>query len=409
MESRDANDKQDQEILQQVVLNQFPFPVAVNYRRLLDATSWESRVLKGINVFETLLRSLCLVAVSQYVIQDHKQLADEQLDQFLLKTMPRQSIGGLTEILFRILKIYDSQDKEILFIKELGSLLDKKDAKKVFIKIVEVRNDLFHRFIPADDNGWRTKFEEIHTELLFIFSLFEFLKNYNFIRVVHRTGKQYTFEKYKGQQVTTTTDQLPSKNDDIQEGWFYLQKCKGTGKLLHLYPYIIAYEHDADVNTPGLQMDAGLLDTFTHTQIRYLAMVLQEIISREDQELLAYFNTSFYRPLEGEQIRTHVLSWDLLRKLGKEISQNHMGDALEKYSPDLYLERKKVQEVFNDFLKSEKTCLVLSGKSGVGKTNFLIATANLLEIEDNFCVTLYNGGRLPSDRSIIESSSRGIE
>lgn len=64
----------------------------------------------------------------------------------------------------------------------------------------------------------------------------------------------------------------------------------------------------------------------------------------------------------------------------------------KKYIPDLFIDRKKVEEEFNNFLQSKENVFLLFGESGVGKTNFL---CNLIEkISTDKITFFYNGSFL---------------
>lgn len=172
--------------------------------------------------------------------------------------------------------------------------------------------------------------------------------------------------------------------------------------MLQLYPYFIPYEDDTDAVEPGIQADAGLLDTFTETRINYLAAVLWKIFTRTDDELLAFFNFYFFKRLARsvKVKKTHPLTWGLVKEFFLDISANRMGTAVEKYNSKLYLERESLKAVFRDFLASPKTCLVITGKSGVGKSNFLVSMEMNLRPDPQYSVLLLNGARLPKGFSL---------
>ncbi len=69
------------------------------------------------------------------------------------------------------------------------------------------------------------------------------------------------------------------------------------------------------------------------------------------------------------------LTWWQLRDICADITRQRMATVRDKYRKELYLQRDKTRQAFEKFLKSEKRCFVLIGKSGVGKSNFLLALA----------------------------------
>ena len=47
-----------EDALSQLVLSRFPYPIAVNYRRLLEAEGWEAQTHRCIRLFEYILRTV---------------------------------------------------------------------------------------------------------------------------------------------------------------------------------------------------------------------------------------------------------------------------------------------------------------------------------------------------------------
>lgn len=73
--------------------------------------------------------------------------------------------------------------------------------------------------------------------------------------------------------------------------------------------------------------------------------------------------------------RKEFLSWEAVREAVQQVSAEQMDKAQRKYDRALYLQREPILKKFQDFLSSDKTCFVLTGKSGVGKTSFILSLA----------------------------------
>ncbi|NJN97471.1 MAG: serine protease [Anaerolineales bacterium] len=109
-------------------------------------------------------------------------------------------------------------------------------------------------------------------------------------------------------------------------------------------------------------------------------------------------DTAFAKPVEAIieawpalQLHSSRLTWEKLRSICAAITQKEMG-ALEKGRAELYLRREKVYETFEQFLKSDKRCFVLRGKSGSGKSSFLVSLREeLQQSRDDLAVLMYNG------------------
>jgi len=86
----------------------------------------------------------------------------------------------------------------------------------------------------------------------------------------------------------------------------------------------------------------------------------------------------------------------------KAFCQEQLAQALEDlkgtpyegkiYVPDVYLPRQEIVHIFNAWLSSDLPCFAVVGESGIGKTNFMCATAENLS-EDSF-VLFYPAVRL---------------
>jgi transcriptional regulator with XRE-family HTH domain len=97
------------------------------------------------------------------------------------------------------------------------------------------------------------------------------------------------------------------------------------------------------------------------------------------------------------------LEWPGWQQLFEKISRQQMAAGRHKYFPQLYLPRQAIEDALTDFLQSEQPSLVLVGRSGVGKSNFLLATADHLpQSHPQTAMLLYNGAALPADKPLAE-------
>ncbi len=121
------------------------------------------------------------------------------------------------------------------------------------------------------------------------------------------------------------------------------------------------------------------------------------------------FNEIQFRNLElankqNLQILSSPLTWDYFRTIAHQITAGNMSGAVAKFDPNLYIPRAALQSTFEDFLKSDKVCFILLGKSGVGKTNFFLALEqNSLANRQDLCVLLYDATAMNSMLSIPNS------
>ena len=94
--------------------------------------------------------------------------------------------------------------------------------------------------------------------------------------------------------------------------------------------------------------------------------------------------------------------WEDLRDICKDITHRRMATVRRKYDKELYLQRNIVRQHVEAFLEDrEKRGFILVGKSGVGKSNFLLALAEELHARSNVCVLMYDGANLPITSSAL--------
>ncbi|GAB4454048.1 MAG: hypothetical protein Kow0031_36210 [Anaerolineae bacterium] len=97
------------------------------------------------------------------------------------------------------------------------------------------------------------------------------------------------------------------------------------------------------------------------------------------------------------------LTWADWQQLCQNISRQRMATGRHRFFPQLYLPREPVRQTFADFLQSNRRCLVLVGRSGVGKSNFLLATADhLRQTRPDWAALLYNGAALPVETPLAD-------
>lgn len=100
-------------------------------------------------------------------------------------------------------------------------------------------------------------------------------------------------------------------------------------------------------------------------------------------------------------LTTDRLIWEEIHGICTNITENRMATVRHKYHQELYLQRDKTRQAFENFLVSDKRCFVLTGKSGVGKSNFLLALEQEFQHSPHkICILMYDGANLP----VIEAS-----
>lgn len=388
--------------LEAIIVEHFPYPVAVNYQRMLETGHLESKVRLCLQIFEYTLRAMALGLVSQYLIRDKEETSGTQLNNLLSRRrFRRATLGEWNELFFATLKTYEGE-RQRFFIPELYDMYwetdvqphrPRKGVRKSFQSLVEIRNEVAHGVPPVTEAGWQKELDKVRPLLHDVLSRFVFLKNYELIRVVNQTNIGYEIDIFTGRQIETATITAPT-DQLFGEGWFYLSKEKRT-KFLQLHPLFIEWvgaEH-----LPEFSTDAALYDKFSLAQLTYLATVLRNTISISDETSIKEFVQLIFEAVERvkQQRETYYrLNWWLLQRIAGEISNDRMGDAWQKYNRDVYFVRETADHTFQDFLRSDTKLLLITGQSGVGKSNFILSLAEKFADDPLICPLLYNGARL---------------
>src|SRR5919109_241888 len=93
--------------IDELVLTEYPYPIAANYRRILESRDWERRTRECIDVFGYGMRAMTLGILSQYLIRDRDVFSDQTLNRELYKQkLSNISPGTWVSYLFLALKAY---------------------------------------------------------------------------------------------------------------------------------------------------------------------------------------------------------------------------------------------------------------------------------------------------------------
>jgi hypothetical protein len=82
------------EALDRLVVEQYPYPIAANYRRLLALKGWEERTRKCLQVFEYGMRAVTLNVLSQYLIRDVHRVREPNWTADCTRGWPKPAWGN---------------------------------------------------------------------------------------------------------------------------------------------------------------------------------------------------------------------------------------------------------------------------------------------------------------------------
>lgn len=402
--------------LKKLILEEFPYPVSVNYHQLLEIQGWEARTRKCIQIFEFGLRSITLFILSQYLIDDVADVFNSNLDRLLHRKLGRAALGDWVEFFFQCLYAYQGK-RNRLFIPELYDLYwdknydpnrKRKGVQTPYTRLVQIRNDLSHSLPPNDEAGWKLVGEEALQCLNNILEQFEFLKDYDLIRIISENNGEYEYECFTGLLITNKIGKLLSDMEYIREGRLYLKR--GDKQVLSLYPLMIFWLEKFEQVSANESKDAAIFNRLTPQSIEYIATVIHKVITDQDDELLAMFRELIFYNLEHIKlaVKKTTFSWAGLSSAMKALTIEYLKSIGDKYNPNIYFQRESTLNEFRKFLYSDKKCFVLTGKSGVGKTNFIASLVDEFVADDSVGLIIYNAGHFSSSESVLNKIQKDL-
>ena len=266
--------------------------------------------------------------------------------------------------------------------------------KRPFDRLTQATQDLqTERLLPQEEAGWQALASELLERLHEILQSLSFIGTYDLIHVLAQDEQTYTFELHKGTQVVTDQRLLP-QHAQLTSDWFYLRA--DTEELLPLHPLLIFWNDSIEPT------DTGVFDRWIQERLKYLLATPGQ--TRLDEKRVRDFVKLIYLTIqeaaeEHEQAKqkAEILTWVQLCDICKDITEHRLATVRGKYHRDLYLQRDTARQHVEVFLADRaKRGFVLVGKSGVGKSNFLLALAEgLQQSRDDVCVLMYDGANLP--------------
>ena len=402
----------------QFVLKSMPHFIAVQYQRLLESKTAEQKIRYALHVYELGLRALTLGVVSQYLIRDAERVSDPALNQLFLTKLPNATLDIWQKILFSTLSAYEGL-RHLFFMPELydffwdSSTMPPQPRQSIevpFTRLIQIRNDLEYGTPPTGEAGWQTLYTETLGLLHTILSQFAFFENYDLIHITKRDGDLYWYDRYTGLETVPAQTPLQTHRE-LGTGWFYLSKQNLD--FLCLHPLLVFWEEPrSELTVSSPQERIAVYDRFIRERLQYLVTSLWATVT--DEKSVADFVRLLYHTVEQikrEEQEVERLTWRQLQELARVISQQRMANVLSKYRSDLYLQRDKTQAAFEDFLASDKVCFILTGKSGVGKSNFLLALSEAYgwEHSSDVCLLMYNGAKLSPEEPLTAIVGRDFD
>lgn len=398
------------------ILANMPYFISIHYQKLLKTQQPQEQVELTIHIYNLILRTLTIILVSQYLVRDRENVSDPYLDELLLQKFPHLTLDAWEEILFTALKAYEGK-RDLFFIPELydfywdASTFPHKRRDEItfaFRRLTQAAVEAqTKRLLPQDEGGWKARADELREHLQKILRNLSFFEQYGLIRVLDMDDLFYSFETHKGLDLPRDRQPRP-KFRKLTPGWFYL-RTRGDDFLL-LHPLLIFWEGDLKSNEI-VATDTGIFDRLVYEQLQYLLAVTGQ--TSVDHQRVQEFVTLIYDTIaeaKRKRQRAEKLTWIQLCDICEDITRRRMATVQWKYRKELYLQRDKTRQKLELFLHDpEKRCFVLVGKSGVGKSNFLLALGEeMRRLRRDMCVLMYDGANLDVATSITGIVSQDV-
>src|SRR5258708_2065218 len=395
--------------LNEFILTNMPYFIAVNYQRLLEAQQPQERVHLIVHIYDLLLRILTITLVSQYLSEDRSRVNDPFLNDLLLNKFSTYDLTLDTwqKIFFTAFNVYQGKAK-LFFIPELYNFYwdtsvvpprPRLDVKQTIERLtqgaVEIQSE---KELPQEEAGWFTLTQEIMGLLKTILRALSFMETYQLIRVLDFDKTSYQFELHQGVNIVSARQDLPN-HPAFKRGYFYLRK--GREAFLRLHPLLMFLEGELkrEILVPP---DTGIYDHLIHDeQLEYLIASSGKTIVDNDERIVKEFLLLLHVLEEIKDHEAKKLSWLQLVETCTDITYGRMATVRGKFRKELYLQRDTTRQEFEHFLQSKKRCFVLIGKSGVGKSNFLLAAGEeLRQSRDDICMLMYDGANVSVEKTL---------
>ncbi|HEY7413638.1 MAG TPA: hypothetical protein VH593_00475, partial [Ktedonobacteraceae bacterium] len=422
----------DQVEFDKLILNGMPTFIARRYQTLLETTAARDRVQIITRIYELWLRMLTIILVSQYLLHNREREKNAELNKvlekdfdslvelstLLLEGFDNLTIDGWKKVFFKVMETYQHK-RDLFSITELYDFYwdtahhphtSRKEEQAIIESLAEFSAKLTQQHaLSLSESEWEEKANKLNDQLHLLLQATTFLASYDLIRVLEVLHSSYTFELFKGAG-DVTTHGASSGETALFPGRFYLRARSNA--LLSLHPLLIFWDEQA-VKSEEVSAEVALYDHFLSDELFYLLSTSDD--SFPMKRYLHAFIEFFYGSLQDARQKyqqARQLTWEELKRLSADITQQCMETARGKYSEDVYLQRQKTLEELLRFLDdSPERCFVLIGRSGVGKTNFLLSFNQYLRETrpDTVCMLMYDGALLHSDKSLEEIIKQDFE
>lgn len=391
-----------------IVLDEFPNFISNRYKKIFSTNDPELKLELIFELHDIILKTLSMGLVSQYLIRDKQSINDPYLNEIISKDLYTGTLGTWFKIFFATLRVYKGQ-RDFFFIKELYDFYWSKEGDEFIAN--KDSEDRMREFLNLRLNYQQNTLDSIPKDELAkaalellekIFDKFLFFQNYRMVSLKSISENQAVFQVFVGGRIEEEIHELNEYYKTLEPGIFYLENEEN--EFLELDPLIILW--DDGENQENTQLEIGLFEKFSTNQLVYWLTKLTERVQNPDKiEDFLYFIIESIETYKNRIVDHELLSWVQLSEIAEEISSKKMTTVDSKYEKSVYLQRETVLNEFQRFLSSSKQGFVLVGKSGVGKTNFILSLRDEI-FDENSTLLMLDAGSSSKDMSITEQITK---
>jgi hypothetical protein len=387
---------------QKELLDLLPHFIAVSYRTILSATDDKAGVQSSLKTFSLSLRFLTILLISQYIFRDERDMSEPELNQLLTERLPFADLQDWYSVFVTTLKAYEGSP-ERLFVPEIYNLYwdctdpttrhhPRPDNQKILKELVALSNDWLEshapKALPTNPNEWAALKQKVQQRLEQWLEQLAFLVDYELLRIVEVAQQCCSAERHVGLEVTRIEFQF--EEHDLQPNWYYLSK--GRRDFLKLEPLLTSWHTKNDAT--------ALFRRIQYARLLYMLAQSNDIFaddSRRDEfmDLLA----TIERYKKGVSW-TEELTWLHVKTTAEELTSALMSTVTRRYDPEVYLQRREALGQFRSYLNSDKRCFVLTGKSGAGKSNFILSLVEEFKDDSGVCVMSLDASQVDVNKGL---------
>ena len=387
-------------------LSHSPYIIAKQLELYLSENSAYRRMNLMVNVFTQITRYWGCIFLCDYLSTNE---SDPKVNNAIRKLL-RPSLGCWKDFVYSYVKFSENKG----FVTNALELFEKADSLKLippfgdstksvrpFDAFIHFRNHLAHGgIIPNEIQS--AAYIEFYEPYLFhiIDSFLPFFDEYKVARCL-------SVENSFSTSVAEFEILLPGKNEfiEIESEEEFEETDENSLWLIHLpenrllslsdiFSKIFSFDEVEELEDEEEKFLT--YDGITNKSVIYLGALSQHKIEKYIDQIKTKFlqkNISLKWNAEG-------FSWNGFKGYINDLSQISINIHIDsgKYNPSNYLERK-YDSILNDFLRSDKTAILLSAEAGMGKTSAMCYTAEKAMLAGHTIVFI-NGQSLTKTESL---------